>query len=256
MEKPLAIAACAALLLLGGEATVPGGAAGSGTAQPGAASDLPAIVRKLEAHYHSATTLKASFLERYTEGPRDVRIESGTVYFSRPGRMRWEYESPEEKLFIADGRTVWFYVPADRTVTRARVKQSADWRTPLALLTGKAKLSRLCGRMDFADPPATVAGHALLRCLPRGEASRARRNGPGDALEPAGEDSFHEVLLEVDTARNELLRVVVRQPGGVAIEYRFGNWQQDIPLPEVMFHFQAPAGVAIVDESSVRDPLH
>lgn len=252
MKKMLFIALCVALPILSAEVATPAGAAGGAAAQP-PASDLRAIVRKLEARYHSATTLRASFLERYTEGSRDVRIESGTVYFSRPGRMRWEYESPEEKLFIADGRTVWFYVPADRTVTRARMKQSADWRTPLALLTGKAKLARLCGRVEFADPP--TAGHALLRCLPRGGAPRARPEGSGDALEPADEDSFHEVLLEVDTARDDLLRVEVHQPGGVVMEYRFGNWQQDIPLPEAMFHFQAPAGVAIVDESSLRNPL-
>ena len=254
MKKVLFIALCVALPILGAEVVTPTGAVGGAAAQP-AASDLRAIVRKLEARYHSATTLKASFLERYTEGSRDVRIESGTVYFSRPGRMRWEYESPEEKLFIADGRTVWFYVPADRAVTRARMKQSADWRTPLALLTGKAKLARLCGRIEFADPPTAPDGHALLRCLPRGGAPRARPKGSGDALEPADEDSFHEVLLEVDTARDALLRVEIHQPGGVVVEFRFGNWQQDIPLPEAMFHFQAPAGVAIVDESSVRSPL-
>jgi len=254
MKKALFIALCVAAPILGAEVTAPAGAPGGAAAQP-TASDLRAIVRKLEARYHSATTLKASFLERYTEGRTGVRIESGTVYFSRPGRMRWEYESPEEKLFIADGRTVWFYVPADRAVTRAPMKQSADWRTPLALLTGNAKLARLCGRIEFADPPTAPDGHALLRCLPRGGAPRARPKGSGDALEPADMDSFHEVLLEVDTVRDALLRVEIHQPGGVVVEFRFGNWQQDIPLPEAMFHFQAPAGVAIVDESSVRSPL-
>ena len=143
--------------------------------------EAQSIVRVLEARYHSARTLKAVFLERYHEGGRDVRAESGTVYFSRPGRMRWEYESPEPKLFVADGKTVWFYVPADRTVTRAQMKESADWRTPLALLTGKAKLSSLCsgievvprgeqglalGRAVESSQPADVV---VLRCLPRGE---------------------------------------------------------------------------------------
>jgi len=223
---------------------------------PSGAGDSASVVRSLESRYHSARTLKAAFLERYTEGGRNARVESGTVYFRRPGRMRWEYESPEEKLFIADGQTVWFYVPADRTVTRARTKESADWRTPLALLTGNAKLSRLCGRIEFADERPSAADHVLLRCLPRGNASRARSSGPAGAAEPAEEsDAFREVLLEVDPARSELLRVLVRQAGGLEIEYRFGNWQRDLPLPEAMFRFQAPPGVAIVDESSIRGPL-
>ena len=65
--------------------------------------------------------------------------------------MRWEYESPEQKLFIVDGTNVWFYVPADRTASRAKVKDSSDWRTPLALLTGKTDFSRLCRTIDVVD---------------------------------------------------------------------------------------------------------
>ena len=63
--------------------------------------------------------------------------------------MRWEYDSPEKKLFLVDGKTTWFYVPYDHTVTKAPVKESSDWRTPLALLTGKADLSRLCSQIDL-----------------------------------------------------------------------------------------------------------
>ncbi len=209
--------------------------------------DLQTIVRTLEAHYHSAVTLKAAFLERYSEDAKVVRIESGTVYFRRPGRMRWEYESPETKLFVADGKTAWFYVPADRTVTRARMKESADWRTPLALLTGKAKLPRLCRRIELVNQPRTPAGHAVLRCLPREAGAAAPRDESG---------SFYEVFLEVDANSGELARVVVRQSGGVELEYRFGDWQRGIPLAEALFHFQPPPGVAIVDEASVGLPSH
>ena len=69
--------------------------------------------------------------------------------------MRWEYESPEKKLFIVDGTNVWFYVPADRTVSRAKVKESSDWRTPLALLTGKSDLSKLCRSIEILEPAKT-----------------------------------------------------------------------------------------------------
>jgi outer membrane lipoprotein carrier protein len=169
--------------------------------------------------------------------------------------MRWEYESPEDKLFIADGKTAWFYVPADRTVTRARMKESTDWRTPLALLTEKAKLARLCGRIELADDPGTPPGHAVLRCLPRGTAAKDRARQADNAATAAQEnETFREVLLEVDTKRSELHRVVVRQTAGVELEYRFGNWQENLALPEALFHFQPPAGVVIVDEASLGAP--
>jgi outer membrane lipoprotein-sorting protein len=62
---------------------------------------------------------------------------------------------------------------------------------------------------------------------------------------------FTEVFLEVDRVSGELARIDIREPGGIELEYRFGDWQEDIFLPESMFHFQVPKGVAIVDASEL-----
>jgi outer membrane lipoprotein-sorting protein len=223
--------------------------------------DATTLVHLLESRYNSATSLKAAFLERYSQGARQMRIESGTAYFRRPGRMRWEYEEPEKKLFIADGKTVWFFVPADRTVTRAPMKESSDWRTPLALLTGKANLNRLCGHIEIIHRPSAVnaspsappepPGSATLRCTPKEKgipASRSSARGDTDAITEAS--PFDEILFEVDAETGDLADILIRQAGGVEMEYRFGNWQRGLPLADSLFHFHAPPGVAIVEEPS------
>lgn len=210
----------------------------------------------LEDHYRHPRTLRAVFLERYSEGQKQARVESGTVYFKRPGQMRWDYDSPEKKMFLADGKTVWFYVPYDHTVTKAPVKESADWRTPLALLTGKVELSRLCSRVDLVEQKGVPAAHAILRCFPKGE----KKALTSEQLEtsqptagPPGEGDFTEVLLEVDKSSGELARIEIRQPGGVELEYRFGDWREEIALPEDMFHFRVPMGVAVVDGAALSE---
>jgi len=227
------------------------------------ADSAKAIAQLLEEHYRHAQTLRAVFLERYSAGPREARIESGTVYFHRPGRMRWEYEAPEKKLFLSDGKSVWFYVPADRTVTKAPIKESSDWRTPLALLTGRANLSKLCNRIDLIDQKNTPPGHAVLRCVPKGEPKSekdvkppAKSASEQDSTELPGAVDFTEVLLEVNSTNGELASVRIRQAGGIEIEYRFGDWQEGLPLPEDMFHFRPPAGVAIVDGSALNNASH
>src|SRR5271155_5235190 len=141
------------------------------------ATSIRDAVRALESRYRHARTLKAEFFERYSDGNGGSAAESGTVYFSRPGRMRWEYESPEKKLFLVDGKNVWFYVPADRTASRAKLKESSDWRTPLALLPGNADLARLCRAVELVHPQSGPPGNSedrlespgntLLRCVPR-----------------------------------------------------------------------------------------
>jgi outer membrane lipoprotein carrier protein len=209
-----------------------------------------AIARALEARYHDAKTLQAIFLERYSDSRQGLQAESGKVYFSRPGRMRWEYEAPEPKLFISDGKTVWFYVPSDHTVTRAPIKESTDWRTPLALLTGKAKLSQLCQSLDLSAETPGVQGNVVLRCRPRGERPKAKGPTEGDleaSIAPI-DQQFDEVLLEVNPESGELADVRILQPGGIELEYRFGNWQENLPLAESLFRFQAPRGVAIVEQ--------
>jgi outer membrane lipoprotein carrier protein len=214
--------------------------------------DAQSILRALEARYHHAQTLKATFYERYSDaGTADSgSAESGIVYFSQPGRMRWEYESPEKKLFIVDGTNVWFYVPADRTVSRAKVKESSDWRTPLALLTGKSDLSKLCSSIEILDPAKaqdpedrpTAAENSVLRCVPKRESADA-------------DQEIREVLLESDP-ESHLVRLIIRQPGDLETEFRFANWQENLPLAETMFHFAPPQGVTVVDESALANQVH
>lgn len=225
---------------------------GSATAAQKQTVDVARVVQALENHYRNANTLQADFLERYSEGGRQARVESGRVFFARPGRMRWEYQSPETKLFVSDGRILWFYVPQDHTATRQSVKQGEDWRTPLALLTGQVKLSRLCGRIDLDDGPPLSEGHVVLRCWPRGEASPKPSAGPQNESSPLDAGAgFTEVFLEVNPASGELSDVRVEQPGAVELEFRFGAWQMNPPLPGSLFRFSPPIGVAIVSGEAV-----
>jgi outer membrane lipoprotein carrier protein len=216
-----------------------------------------AVVNALEARYHGAKTLKAVFLEQYREGRSVTRVESGTAYFSKPGRMRWEYVEPEQKFFLSDGKTVWFYVPSDHTVTRSAMKESSDWRTPLALLTGKADLGKICSKIDVAsDATVGTAGDVMLRCTPKAEVAAAASRNPDEpkdvqALTPDQQGDIRDILLEVNPKDGWLASVVIKQSGGIEMEYRFGKWEENMDLPEVMFHFSAPKGVAIVDQGGV-----
>ena len=208
----------------------------------GPAQDPRPFVDRFEKAYRSARTLQAVFLQRYLENGREVRSEAGIAYFGRPGKMRWEYRSPENNLYVIDGKWEWFYVPADHTATRIRAKESSDWRTPLALLAGQMKVSRICGRvlLDSAAPPS-IPGNLVLRCELRGSPQDGRaQNG-----QRAAEDE--RVLLEANPANGELARIIVSDPGGVQVEFRFSNWQFDPRLDGKMFRFAPPKGVAIVD---------
>lgn len=216
---------------------------------PSDSSEASKLIRKFENTYRPARTLQSTFLETYIDNGRIARSEAGVAYFGKPGKMRWEYHSPEPNVFVVDGKWSWFYVPADHTVSRMRAKESSDWRTPLALLAGEMKVSRICKSVEIdTSTPATNSNGAVLRCRLR--ADEEGNTAAGSSLSAGGEQT---VLFELIRDTGELVRIVVLDPGGVQLEFRFANWQFDPHLEAARFRFEVPKGVAIVDgDLSVR----
>ena len=75
----------------------------------------------------------------------------------------------------------------------------------------------------------TAEHNVALRCLPRSEGA------------------FVEALIELDEDYR-VVRLLVREAGEVDTEFRFASWQETLTLPDSMFRFVAPPGVAIVDD--------
>jgi outer membrane lipoprotein carrier protein len=206
-------------------------------------SQIP-IVRTMEQKYAQARGLQAHFLERYFDNGMLVRAESGTAYFHKPGKMRWEYEKPEKNLFLVDGKNAWFYTPVDRTVTKMPARQSEDLRTPMALLTEGGKLSRVCEQVVPSKLPAIDEGNIPLangtgyECKLKSEVTKTSS--------PADRSQVTRIFIEI-TDKGELARVVAQGAGSVQTEFSFKDWEFNPPLAEALFHFSPPPGVVIVD---------
>jgi len=100
MRLFLAVLSAAVLSFL---AAVPAGAQQSATA---GAIGVPQI----EQYFNSIRTLKARFVQTNPNGS----IVQGTLYVSRPGRMRFEYDAPSQLKIVADGRQVTMWDNANR----------------------------------------------------------------------------------------------------------------------------------------------
>ncbi len=67
-------------------------------------------VPQIEQYFNSIRTLKARFVQSNPNGS----IVQGTLYVSRPGRMRFEYDAPSQLKIVADGRQVTMWDNATR----------------------------------------------------------------------------------------------------------------------------------------------
>src|ERR1051325_5823304 len=129
-------------------------------------ADVHTIANAVDTHYNHLQSLQSEFSETY-RGNGTERVESGTLWLKKPGKMRWEYRSPREKLFLSDGKDAWFYVPGERQVRKTSVKKLDDLRSPLGFLLGKTKLEKELDELSLAPDIAPLnPGNTVLRGVP------------------------------------------------------------------------------------------
>jgi outer membrane lipoprotein carrier protein len=198
-------------------------------ALPAQAEDVHPLARAVDDHYNHLRSLQSDFTEIY-RGDGVERVESGTLWLKKPRKMRWEYRSPKEKLFISDGEQVWFYLPAERQLRKTPLRKLDDMRSPLAFLLGKTKLeNELQGLSKVVDQSPLMAGNTLLRGVPRAMAGQVS-----------------EVQLEI-TPTDQIVRIQLMEVDGATTEFRFAGWKENLELSDKWFHFIPPPGVETVE---------
>ncbi|HST09814.1 MAG TPA: outer membrane lipoprotein chaperone LolA [Terriglobales bacterium] len=194
-----------------------------------AASDLHDLAQAVDAHYNHLRSLEAEFTETYRGAGMD-RTESGTLWLKKPGKMRWEYRSPRDKLFLSDGKDAWFYVPGDKQIRKTPVQKLEDLRSPLGFLLGKTRLEKELQGLAFAPDIAPLEhGNLVLRGVPKGMSDR-----------------ITQILLEV-TADHRIQRIQIDDVDGSTTEYRFSQPKEDLALADHLFRFTPPPGVETIE---------
>ncbi len=191
--------------------------------------DAKAIADAVDHRYNGLRSLRAEFTEIY-RGAGLERTESGTLWLKRPGKMRWEYRQPREKLFLADGKNAWFYVPGERQARKAPLKKLDDLRSPLRYLLGKTKLAKEFDDLALAaDVTPLTSGNVMLRGAPRGMADRVT-----------------SVLLEI-TPESRIARLLIEEVDGSTTEFRFRNLVENENMSDERFRFTPPEGAEVIE---------
>jgi outer membrane lipoprotein carrier protein len=197
------------------------------------AEDVHSIAQAVDEHYNHLRSLQAEFTEVY-RGSGMERTEAGTLWLAKgglkkPGKMRWEYRSPREKLFVSDGRDAWFYVPDDRQARKTEARKLDDIRSPLAFLLGKSRLEKELQGLSLApDVAPLAAGDVVLRGVPQAMADRVS-----------------EILVEI-TPEHRIARIMIGEVDGSTTEYRFSDQKENAAIPDGKFKFRPPAGTETV----------
>jgi outer membrane lipoprotein carrier protein len=200
--------------------------------QPSAAELATALQRK----YGTVKDFSADFVQTYRGGVLNRQMkDTGRVMVRKPGLMRWEYKTPEEKLFVSDGSRVYWYIPQDKQVQISDVPPDDQASTPALFLAGKGDITR-----DFTpslvEPPAGhPAGAQALKLVP---------------LTPQAE--YDWLIIVVDRGTLALRGLVTGDAQGGTSSFSFTNLKENLGLADKLFTFTPPRGVEVVNDSSRR----
>jgi outer membrane lipoprotein carrier protein len=193
-----------------------------------AAVDLGPILKAVESRYNHAQTLQVLFHEAYTGPGQPRRTESGMLQLRKPGRMRWDYSSPQGKLFVSDGKFLWLYTPSNNQVEKMKIKESDDMRAPLAFLLGK---------LHFDKEFRNITGQSA--------------NGGGTLIkaEPKADTLPYTDVEFLVGADHQIQRLQVTGYDKSLLEFDFSEEKLNPPLEAKLFQFRIPPGAELVEDT-------
>jgi outer membrane lipoprotein carrier protein len=184
------------------------------------ASTALAATSELDSAASTLPGYEASFTQSFTpKGFRNAQVESGTVLFGTLPMMRWSYTKPDEKLFVFDGQKSWFYMPADKQVTVARIDDNRKRELPFLLI---------------GDPVA------------RERAFNVRESNGTVTLQPRNAGLIRTASLTVDPATHLLKSIEYTDREGNHTRFDFSGYHRAAAGPNA-FQFTPPPGVQVVN---------
>jgi outer membrane lipoprotein carrier protein len=187
-------------------------------------------VAKMKEFYNSANDYEASFVQTTAHKLFQGRLQRayGKVKFKKGGLMRWEYERPENKLFIYDGATLWIYeVEVPQIFTEAA--DTERLRKALAFLTGDERILEEYRVKKLNEKKYGFEQGVVLGLWPK------------DLKSP-----FRRVELYLDRQSFRVVRSVVVDQEGNRNRFDFSKPIINGNLPAEIFSFTPPAGVPVI----------
>lgn len=190
---------------------------------------LPAtqVASALQAKYDQVKDFSADFVHAYQGGVLNRNIsERGIVRVKKPGKMRWEYQAPEKKLFVSDGRHMYLHEVGPNQVTVFTVPEEDQAATAVLFLAGKGNITR---DFNVSYGEGGTADTYVLRLQPK-----------------VPERDYDWLEVTVDRKSMQIVALSAADSQGGRSTFRFSNIKENVGMPESMFTFKIPRGADVI----------
>ena len=184
---------------------------------------IETVVNILQKRYSRIRDLKMNFVQKYYAPGRVQKTESGQVFLRRPDFMRWEYREPFSKLFVSDGKTIYFYLPDENQVRKSLAKDVHYPLSPFFFLLGGKNLRKHFSKVKWAQRSAFFPGNKVLSVNFKKNAS-----------------ALAELLLEYQPIQMQMRRITIIDRARARNDFIFTNIKENTGLRKKLFEFKMP----------------
>ena len=189
--------------------------------------DSTEVAQGLQRWLDGTRSLQSDFQQSLASGALGAGLEeSGRFYLERPGRMRWDYLSPERKVALVLGNETRLWIEDDAQMWEGTLDPDA---LLAVLLTGDRPLLELFEPALLATPELGGNGRYQLQLVPIDAA-----------------DSFQQVLLTLRSKDFSIDAAEVLDAAGNRMIYRFEKARRNRDMDSAIFDFEPPQGTEIL----------
>ncbi|ACJ20258.1 outer membrane lipoprotein chaperone LolA [Coxiella burnetii] len=171
-------------------------------------------------------TYQAKFNQITFDGQdRVIQQSHGRVMIMRPGRFRWETDSPTKQIIITNGKTLWVYDVDLSQATQQPLAQKTNIN-PASLLSGSVK--DLKQKFTITISPTSDA--ATFQLVPR----------LGKSL------NFNWIRLKF--SKKQLTEMTVLNNLDERSIFQFSQIKVNAPLSSTLFEFKPSRGIDVVKQ--------
>jgi outer membrane lipoprotein carrier protein len=200
------------------------------SAVPAADQSAAEVAAALQKKIDGVKDFATDFTHVYEGGVLKKQItERGRLLVKKPGKMRWDYTSPEQKQFVSDGVKMYSYIPQDKQVIVSTVPADDQATTPALFLAGKGSLTRDFTPSLIDAPPGMPAGSRGLKLVPKSR-----------------QTDYDWLVLVVDPGTLAIRGLQTVDAQGGKSTFSFANLKENAGLADKEFAFKIPRGVDVV----------
>ncbi len=195
--------------------------------------NLDSVIDGIQKKYEQINNFQAFFTQESEVKALDkVQKAQGEVWFKKPGKMRWNYDTPNKDQIVSDGKTLWFYDQDEEQVIETPLAQVSETQSTTTLLSGLGNIKKLFNA-SFAEPGEINPNGGYLV-----------------DLVPKGDEEYNKVTISVDKKDMMVNAIFLYDPFGNLTTVKLADIKTDTGVSDSLFDFKAPAGTEVVKPPS------